>query len=259
MKAGIFQRLVLMVGLIATAGCGGKQPGAKELRSPSGPAQPFIFYDPNGDPSEKTPELSKDELQGIVAWVATQTPEPVWLIRVEPGPEVGKRGRMIAYLVPYEMTPRIRMGHAYYFEGYYPRAAVSLSWKYAQISMPDHSFKDRLTKPPLNELPFEWYVVAGTHSTKGPGVSEEEMIAIADFVRRPSSYKHLEATSDRMSKQEMIDEILASPIFEMERKGNEINVRFGSLHGPHWGYGMAVTLEYMPTGYKVTRWGTWIS
>jgi len=74
MQVGTVRCLALAMGLRAVAGCGRRVPAR----------QPVVFYDETGDPPGKTAALSERELRAITAWVATQTRDPVWLIRVRP-------------------------------------------------------------------------------------------------------------------------------------------------------------------------------
>jgi hypothetical protein len=201
------------------------------------------------------PTLSERELRRIIAWVATQTRDPVWLIRVKPGDQ-GRR--VIAYIVPDEMTPRMRVGRVYSVPESKRRTGILPPGKYFQISMPDHVFTEQFLEPSLSELPFEWAVFYDPNGERDLPMSKEEVFAIVDFVHEPSSDGELMA-KEGASGDDRLRGILQLPVFQVERAGNQIEVQFGYMHGLMWGYGLEVTLEHTPTGYRVKTWGEWIS
>ena len=248
MQAGMLRWFVLAVGTLAVASCGHRAPAR----------QPPVFYDDRGDPSEEATALSERELREITVWAAIQTRDPVWLVRVKPSEAGEGRGVVIAHIVPDEMTPRIRVGRAYSVPKSKKRTAIYSPARYIQISMPDHTFTKELVKPPPSELPFDWPRVYDPNTREESRMSKEEVLAIVDFVHQPSSYKELTA-SQGASADNMVQEILHSPIFQIERSGSQIEVQLGFMHGLMWGYGVEVTLEYTPIGYKVKTWGSWIS
>jgi hypothetical protein len=254
MKARTFQRLVLITSLIAVAGCGGQQPAAKEACLPSAPAQPFVFYDPTGNPSETMPALSESELREITAWVAAQTSRPIWFIRVQPVLfEAGKRRYVTAYLAPDEAAPRMRVGDMLGVpeKGATPplskNETMAPPWKYVQVSLPNQFFTDQLTKPSVINLPFDWWQFALRDTEKDPDPEKDgpvpvsELVGIVDFVREPSSFKDL-ALYPRPEP----------PIRSIFRTDNGIEVAFGFVGGA------SITLERTPTGYKVKHSGAWM-
>jgi hypothetical protein len=243
MKARMFQRLALITGLIVVAGCGMRQPAAKEVCSPSAPAQPFVFYDPTGNPSERTPVLSEPELQEITAWVAARAPRTIWFIRVTPSLRRGKRERVYAYLSPDKVTARIRVGlvQTVFYEG--------MLAEYIQVSPADQPFTGQLTKPSAIDLPFtEKAVAIDPNSRQSSPMSREELVGIVDFVRDLSNYQN----TGLGRRPEL-------PIFSIRREGSKVEVTFGYLYGPLAGGGETVTLERTPTGYRVKTVGMWAS
>jgi hypothetical protein len=257
MRTGKSRWLVLAAGMLAIAGCQSGQFAGTSVR-PVTPAQPFVFYDETGDPSGDPTPLSELELREIIDWVATRTPDPIWLIRVKPRAGQTERGDIIAYLVPDETTPRIRVGRAYWVPKSKQRTGIESPWKYAQVSMPDHRFDQNLTKPLTTELPFAWPTIRDPNSGNASPMSQEEVVRIADFVREKSSYKDL-ATQGGRSEDNMIQQIFRSPIYDIGKRGTELEVRFGFMHSVLWGNGLFVTLECTPTGYRIKAWGSWIS
>jgi len=250
MKAETFQWLVLMTGVMVIVGSGCSQPRDKEACLPPGPPRPFIFYDETGNPSKRTPALSRLELQEIVDWLATQTPDPVWLIRVRPSIGNGVRHSMVAYLVSDEATPRIRVGRAYDIPKSKDEAGIRSPWQYAQVSMPGHSFTRELTKPAVTDMPFRWPVVADPNSRSSSPMPKEEVIGIVDFARRQSRSALIPGI--RWEAQKL-------PILGISREGDTVRVEFGFQHGPLWGHGVAVVIKRTTTGYKVVSWSRWVS
>ncbi len=251
MKARMFQRLILATGLTAMVGCACKQPGTKESCSPRALAQPFVFYDETGDLTEGTRVLSETEVQKIIAWVATQTTDRVWLIRAIPWIGEDKHGSAVAYLVPDEATPRIRAGRAYNVPVPEEQTAIYSPWRYAQVSLPNHNFTAELAKPPATEMPFEW----PTNSQETSPMSKEEVIAIADFVRNPSSYQHLPMGPEEGWAEVVAHGIFESPIRQMRRGGDLVWVEFGFMHRTFWGTKVNVEIQCTPGEYKVLQRG----
>lgn len=255
MKGATIQWLILAVGVVLLARCRQDQPVAVKI-SPVPPAQPFVFYDETGEPSENTAALSEAELREIIHWVATQTPNPVWLIRVRPSLGDGTRNSTVAYLVPDEATSRIRVGRAYDVPASKSKTAICSPWTYAQVSMPDHSFTERFTKPSVTEMPFEWRVVADPNLEKFSPMSKENVVSIVDFVRRrangtPIVGSPLGYTIARASAK--------LPILRINDMGEKIGVTFGYLHEPLWGHGVGVMIKRTRSGYKLLDWSYWIS
>lgn len=257
MRTGMLRWLVLAIGILALAGCRRNHSVAVKI-TPVPPPQPFVFYDETGDPSESTPALSEVELREIIAWVAAKTSDPIWLIRVKPARPGEQRGWVIAHLVPDETTPRIRAGRAYYVPQAKQKTGNHPPRKYLQVSMANRSFTDRFTKPSATELPFEWPAIADPNSSETSPISKEELLAIVDVARRPSSYQELTGGAET-SKGKMVETILKSPVFWVLREDEGIGVMFGFQHAPLWGHGWEVLLERTTRGYKVKGWGSWVS
>ena len=261
MQTGAIRGSVLVMAMLVIAGCRGSRSADKEI-TPIPPPQPFVFYDETGDPSERTPALSELELRKIIDWVATRTPDPVWLIHVHPSPGFFRPpplrrvecGWIKAYLVPDKTTPRFRTGRYYLPPEPEVRTGDRSPSTYVQVSMPDRRFTEHFAMPSAAELPFYRPVDPAPDDP----ISEEELIAIVDFVRRPSSHEEL-ADRGEMSRDEMVRTILEAPIQHMFREGDKIVVHFGFQHAPLWGYGLAVGLKCTPTGYKIAGWSKWMS
>ena len=156
------------------------------------------------------------------------------------------------------MTPRIRIGRAYGVPRSKKRTGIHSPAKYIQISMPDHTFTEQFLKPSPAELPFDGPRIYDPNRARDFPMSKEEVLAIADFVHQPSSYKEVPARPEK-SRDDMVREILQSPIFQIERRGNQSDVQLGFMHGLMWGYGLMVKLECTPTGYKITSCSEWMS
>ncbi len=219
MQAKVLRWFVLAIGILALAGCQHNQSAGANL-TPVPPPQPFIFYDETGEPSGETAPLSEVEFREIMDWVAGQTPERVWLIRVRPSPQKRLRNDMVAYLVPDEATSRIRAGRAYNIPASRRRTGIPSPWRYAQVSMPNHDFTEVLTKPPVTEMPFEWPMIRDLNSKETSAMSKQEVIAIADFVRNPSSYRHTPTVPDKGWEEETAHGIFQSPILHIYRAGD---------------------------------------
>jgi hypothetical protein len=254
MKAGMARWLVFVMGMLALAGCQHDQSVAVMI-NPAPRPRPFVFYDEAGDPSERTAALSEVELREIVDWVATQTRDPVWLIRVRP--DMGKtRNRMVAYLVPDETTPRIRVGRAYDIPDSKEQTALRSPWKYAQVSLSGRSFGEQLVKPSVREMPFRYPEVTDPDSKKKSPMSEQDAVAILDFVRHRSGMVPLINT--------LLGHTIARrgpnlPVLSMCDMINGFEVTFGFVHGPLWGHGVIVRVKCTRSGYKVVDWSKWIS
>jgi hypothetical protein len=257
MHAGTFRWLVLAIGVLAFAGCQSSQSAGTNV-SPMPPTQPFVFYDETGDPSERTAALSETELREVIDWVATQTSDPVWLIRVRPSPEKGIRNDTVAYLVPDEATSRIRVGRAYDVPASRKLTAMCSLWRYAQVSKADHNFAKELTRPPATEIPFEWPMIVDPNSKKDSPMSKEEVTSIVDFVCQPSNYEKW-AGEDALRRANLSLATYERPILKIERWGNKIIVTFGFLHGHLWGHGHVVTIERTAGGYRITEVCGWVS
>jgi hypothetical protein len=247
--------LVLAVGIPTFAGCERIQPPAIKA-SPVPLAQPFVFYDEAGEPSGETTPLSEVELREIIDWVAAQTPDRVWLIRVRPSPEKGIRNNVVAYLAPDVTTSRIRVGRAYNIPTSREQTGIRSPWKYAQISMPDHNFTEELTKPPATEMPFGWPMVVDPNSKKTSPMPNEEVVAISDFLRRVASDMPIKST---LPDQMMARDSLKLPIFKITDMGEKIGVVFGYMHEDLWGGGVNVMVKRTRDGYKALDWSYWVS
>jgi hypothetical protein len=245
------------MGSLALAGCLPNESTTTQA-GPVAARQPFIFYDDTGEPSQHNPALSGREYQEIVAQVATQTSDPIWLIRVKSSYANGIHFSVVAHLVPNEILPRIRVGRAHDISVSEKRVNAYSSWKYAQISVPGHNFGEPLTEPSAAEMPFEFPCIVGPRPRERSPMSKEEAVGIVDFVRLPSTYRGMTAEGGR-SNEARLRAILESPIYDIRRDGDEITVMFGYVHGPLWGYGLMVVLERTPSGYKVRSWDEWVS
>jgi hypothetical protein len=252
MRAGRLRWSVLAIGMLPLAGCPRNESAAVEI-TPVPPLQPFVFYDKTGDPSKHNPPLSERALQETIAWVGTQTSDPVWLIRVTSFAE-GTWLSTIAHLVPDEITPRIRIGRAYDIPTSHRQTDICAPWIYAQVSMAGQDFGEQLTKPSIREMPFGFPSVVDPDFKNSSSMSNEEVVAITAFVRQPSSYERI-APRGGLSNEEVFQRILKSSICHMWRIGDEITVSFGYARDSMWGDWFLVTLERTPTGYKVVSWG----
>lgn len=205
------------MGVVVLTGCQHSQSVPAEI-SPVPPAQPFVFYDETGDPSAGTPALSEAEIREITNWIATQARDPIWLIRVRPTVAlgVGDRGWITAYLVPDKLTSRTRMGRAYDVPQSKEHTGIHTPWTYAQASMPNHSFTDRLTKPSTAELPFKWPEVGKLNTEETSPMSAEELAGIVDFVCQAANYEKWAGESDT-NRANMSFVSYGKPIFNMGR------------------------------------------
>jgi hypothetical protein len=244
-----------MAGVTTIVGCASRQPAAKEAASPLAPAQPSIFYDETGDPSEKTPPLSESELREIIDWVTARTSRPIWLIRVKPSYPGRRRAGVVAYLVPDEMTPRIRVGGA--LTVFQREIPVSPPEPYIQVSMADQTFTNELTQPSVTDLPFSWPMVIDPNSKKRAPMSREEVIRIVDFLRQPSTYEDPKVNWMGLSGPagHRPHEL---PILQIFEERGEIDVTSGFQHGGQWGWGLGLTVECTATGYKAIKCYWWI-
>jgi len=152
----------------------------------------------------------------------------------------------------------MRLGRVYGVPESKRRTGILPPGKYFQISMPGPAFTEQFLEPPLSELPFEWARIYDPKGARDFPMSKEEVLAIVDFVHQPSSYKRLIAR-EGASGDDRLRGVLQLPIFQIERAGNQVEVQFAYMHGLMWGYGLEVTLECTPTGYKVKTWGEWVS
>lgn len=250
--------LILLTGTMAASGGAGSQTAAPKASLASPPSQPLVFYDPAGEPSGWATALSEIELREITGWVRTQTTDPIWLIRVKPSLYASGRGHIIAYLTPDEMTPRIRTGRAYNIPRDKELAGTQTPWRYVRVSAPDCHFTERFVRPPLPELPFEWPGIVDPNGEKIAAMSKEETTAVVDFLHQPSSYHEL-VIHRGVSLGVVLRGVFQSPIYRIERRGNEIDVKFGFMHDFLWGHGLFVTLEHSLIGYRIKTWGSWIS
>jgi hypothetical protein len=257
MKTGTVRWLALAMGSLALAGCLHTETTTTKA-GPVAPRQPFVFYDDTGEPWKGNPALSEPEVQEIIAQVATQTSDPIWLIRVKSSYANGIHFSVVAHLVPNEISRRIRVGRAYDVSVSGRQVNIHSPWKYAQIAMPGRNFGKQLTKPSAAEMPFEFPCIVGPGPGESSPMSKEEVVGIVDFVRQPSTYKDMTAQGGR-PKEARLRAVLESPIVDIRREGDEITVMFGYMHGPLWGYGLMVTLECTPSGYKVRSWDEWVS
>jgi hypothetical protein len=254
MKTGTVRWLPLAMGISILAGCQHNQSAITKI-SPALPAQPFVFYDETGDPSERTPALSENELREILDWVAIQTSDPVWLIRVRPS--VGKiRNDMVAYLVPDEATPRIRVGRAYNIPKSKERAESHSPWQYAQVSLAGHSFGAQLTRPSVKEMPFYFPKIVNPSSRERVPMPEQEIVSILDFVRHRSNGIPIVGA--------LLGHTIGPkgpnlPVVGITQSSEGLEVQLGFVHGPLWGHGVIIRIKTTKNGYQVVDWGNWIS
>jgi hypothetical protein len=87
-------------------------------------------------------------------------------------------------------------------------------------------------------------------------MSKEEIVAIIDFVRRPSRFDEVPAPK-AASKDRWIQWMLELPIYDLMITDGMVHVRFGYMHGFLNGYGLMVIAECAPTGYKIRGWSDW--
>jgi hypothetical protein len=263
MQIGTLQLLILATAVLASTGCdhsrslSTNQPSATAPYSPS-PQQPMVFYDETGTPSKIAPALSELELTRIIDAVATQTKDRIWLIRVKPPNSVGAYAGAIVYLTPQQQTSRIRTGYAYSTSVHRETVDVGPRWRYVQVSRPDEPSTEQPTLPSASDLPFSQPSVGDSGSGKTWPMSEEEIIAIVDFVRLPSSYENVtpgEISSDHL----MARDAQKLPILRIGKDEDTIRVEFGYQHDGLWGHGRAVIVECTPKGYRIVKWGMWMS
>jgi hypothetical protein len=254
MRLGKIRWFILSIGALTSAGCESRQ-SAGICVKPMPPAQPFVFYDEADDPSAGSVALSEAELREVIDWVATQTPDPIWLIRV--GPAIGKsRGRMVAYLVPDKATPRIRVGRGYDIPELKEKTVAHSSWTYAQVALPSRDFGNQLARPTLREMPFRYPAAINPSSTASSTLSEEEMVAALDFVRHQANGIPIVGT--------ILGHTIARggpnlPVLAIRKIGATIEITYGYQHGPLWGHGTEVTIKRAKNGYKVMHWREWVS
>ncbi len=264
MRAGASGLLILATSLLSVAGCDNSPPSdgnhVSSVAEPCSPPsqQPLVFYDENGDPSESTPALTEREFGEITAWVATQTSDPIWLIRVKPSFSNGKgeRAGVDVYLVPDETTPRLRTGRAYSVPLFERWMGSASPWKYVQVAIGGQDFDERHIKPSLIDMPIRWSEVVASESRMSSLVSKEELIRIVDFVRQPSNYQDSIVRATRAAGRPGPHEL---PILEIHRKGERIRVTSGFQHSGLWGRGWMIEVECTSSGYEVKSCGMWMS
>lgn len=258
MQTGRHNWFVLVIGMLSLSGCRHSQSVGVNL-SPAPPAQPFVFYDETGEPSETMVVLSESEVKPIMDAVTAMTKDKVWFFRVHPSLETGKHGRIIVYLAPHRQTARIRVGNAYTASAYQGKAQLLKPHEYVLVSRPDEPFTEQLAPPSARDLPFVWPVFADSNSPQGAQISEEELIGIADFVREPSHYGR-SRTQGVTGKDAAVHAAQQMPIVRIYRYHNrEIHVDFGFQHESLGGYGWKVVLERTSGGYRIVDWGEWVS
>ncbi len=255
MRTRTLRWLISGMGALSLVSCQRNQPVATRV-SPVPPAQPFVFDDEGGDPSKSTRVLPEGELRDIVNWIAARTSRPIWLIRVRPSTITETRYTVIAYLVPDEATSRIRVGQAYDVLPSKVTATVGAPWRYAQVSMPNHAFTEQLTKPSAPELPFEWPKVENPDAEGARSSSQEEVVAISDFLRHWASHPPIMTLR---ANRAVIRDSLRLPILKMNDMGKEIGVTFGYMHEPLFGHGVSVLIKRTRSGYRVSDWDFWVS
>ncbi len=256
MQAEMLRWLVLAIGTPALAGCQQSQSAAAKI-TPAPPAQPFVFYDRTGDPSRESPAILESDLRAVRARVATQTSDPIWLVRVRSSYANGVYFSAVADVMPDETSPRVRVGRAYDIRVSRGKLRTFSPQKYAQVSLLGHSFGEQLTKPSVTEMPFFLPEAVDSKVRENPLISREEVVTVIDFVRQPSAYRDL-PVQDESLKDSVVRSALELPLFDMSKEGDKINVRFGYVSGfSSWRYGLTVTLECTWGGHKITDWRLW--
>jgi hypothetical protein len=286
MRTRVSQWSVLAMSILATAGCHQSESVPAEVNNapaqqtsvhPAPPPQPLIFYDETGDPSEITPALSELEVQEIIDSVADWSSDSIWLIRVRPtyGQKIWPNGQkvkpdVVAYLVPEETAPRVRVGRACDIRRPLGKARLAPG-KYIQVSVADRDFTEQLTKPSVTEMPFDLgaVVVVDPNSKNTSAMSREELIRIVDFMRQPSSYqeptRQKETGRPSASWGSDIQQFILTrakpyelPILSIRRTGDTITVGLGFQHDSLAGHGWTFTVKRMASEYQIVKvYGPW--
>ena len=247
MRTGMVRWLVLVIGALALPGCERSQSATTTKIALTPPAQPFVFYDETGEPSARTPVFAEFEIREVVRWMAARTSDPIWLIRVKPSASDGRRAGVIAYVVPDQATPRIRVGKAYYVAPF--RGSIVATWEYVQIPLPSQRFTDQFTKPSVTDMPFRYPVVVDPNTKQESPMPQEEVIRIADFVRQPSNYQDPALKYPRHWSQ---GAPYAVPILGIRREGSRTFVSTGYVFNGLWGWAWSVRLACTAGGYRIT-------
>lgn len=208
------------------------------------PGHPLVFYDEDGSPTEQSPALSRLEINKILDCVAAQTQDPVWLIWVRPSQIYD------VYIVPEKTTPRMRVGRMFGIRKSEPAASIGSGGTYMQVCAPGCTFRRRLTKPCLDEMPFAHPTVVDPNSGQRVLMSEKDILDVVDFVRQQSN----------LSRSLNLLQVAKSlPVLDIHKEGQIIFVQLGFMHDALWGHGITIQIECVPTGYKVVSWDQWIS
>lgn len=234
----------LLVVVVTTFAIGVWTYRAYSQRGVAAPGHPVVFYGEHGNPSKDTPALSRKEIRSILDRVAAQTRDSIWLIWVRPSHVCD------AFIIPDETTPRIRVGRVYSIRQSEPQMPIGSGGKYMQICPTGCGFSAKLTKPPVADMPFHYPAVVDPNSREEAPMSEDEVTAIVDFVRQQASSSRILSISWDVQNQ---------PILDISREGNTILFRFGFMHDFLWGSGVKIEIECTPMGYKIMKWGHWVS
>ncbi len=217
------------------------------------------------------PQLTSDQVERILAWAAPSCPpgQRVWFIYATANwpDEEGRSAMACVYFTPQRQTGRVREGrHAWYDEGrarlvekfrdsgLFDEENDGPAWlklpEYCQVSDPHRPFTDALEIPDLKLMPFD----------QPDGLSEEELVALVDFVRTgpglPVEWMDRDGREFIRVGPARFDS--AAPIWKIRREGDVFRVRNGAVQAILAGRGQFLECRRMPDGtFEVLSLGMW--
>jgi hypothetical protein len=245
-----------------------------------------VFYGETGDPCESAsrPEncerLLSEELNRIQTSISELTQEPIWFVRVPLTSSQRSRSQLWVYLAPDIANTRFRSGLAYTIRRLNSSKGPSVSspWRYVQVSLPEEVFDSTLETPEVYDLPFPYPPRDRISSEKKRDLlSEEDLVSLMDYVRKPEVYlelgeykkvskKHLPGqevrsrTRSRKPWREHLAEIIVMrPVVGIREDGDEITVTLGFVHNGLFARCCEVKVRVTEQGYQYITFGTFVS
>lgn len=249
--------------------------------------RPRIFYGERGDSCESSypssdncEELSPEELNQIQTLISERTKKPIWFVRVPLASSQRYRSQLWVYLPPDTANTRLRSGWAYTIDSLHTsrKSYLSPPWRYVQVSLPDKMFDPVLETPEVCDLPFP-YPSRGVDGSEGrrEHLSQEELISIVDYGRKPDVYlefedhrvvssEHLPGGGTRYRTfllippgETMAEIAVSQPVIGIRKDADETTVTFGFVHHGLFARGYSVRMRMTEQGYKLIGWNCWVS
>lgn len=250
--------------------------------------RPKVFYGETGDPCESDSDyrvencerLSSEELNRIQTSISELTQESIWFVRVPLSSSQRYRSQLWVYMAPDIANTRFRSGLAFTIRSLHSSRGpfVSPPWRYVQVSLPEEVFHSTLETPEVCDLPFLYPPRDRISSeNKRDLLSEEDLVSLMDYVRKPEVYLELgeykkaskkqlpgqggiNRTRSRKPWRERLAEMIVSrPVVGIREDGDEITVILGFVHNGLFARCCEVKVRVTEQGYQYITIGMFVS